>query len=162
MSVKAEPLDDPTLENVGDVDGGEIEIPTTSQRGTTKRSSRRVKSLTPPQSVGKEDSDSDTNVGENATTIVPNGEVADISAEESAPVPSPKKLTSTTPPVYEEKSLLDDLPTSPSKAKRPPIISEELQGPRPRLVIHKLVLVNFKSYAGCQEIGPFHKVRYFQ
>ncbi|WOO77651.1 Structural maintenance of chromosome0s protein 4 [Vanrija pseudolonga] len=30
-------------------------------------------------------------------------------------------------------------------------------GPKPRLVIHKLVLVNFKSYAGRQEIGPFHK-----
>lgn len=29
--------------------------------------------------------------------------------------------------------------------------------PKPRLTIHKLVLVNFKSYAGRQEIGPFHK-----
>ncbi len=33
------------------------------------------------------------------------------------------------------------------------------QGPKPRLTIHKLVLVNFKSYQGRQEIGPFHKVR---
>jgi structural maintenance of chromosome 4 len=31
------------------------------------------------------------------------------------------------------------------------------KGPTPRLTIHKLVLVNFKSYAGRQEIGPFHK-----
>jgi structural maintenance of chromosome 4 len=30
--------------------------------------------------------------------------------------------------------------------------------PKKRLVIHKLVLVDFKSYAGRQEIGPFHKV----
>lgn len=30
-------------------------------------------------------------------------------------------------------------------------------GPKARLTIHKLVLVNFKSYAGRQEIGPFHK-----
>ena len=29
--------------------------------------------------------------------------------------------------------------------------------PKPRLTIHKLVLVNFKSYADRQEIGPFHK-----
>ncbi|WFD00529.1 Structural maintenance of chromosomes protein 4 [Malassezia yamatoensis] len=29
--------------------------------------------------------------------------------------------------------------------------------PQRRLVIHKLVLENFKSYAGRQEIGPFHK-----
>ncbi|WFC96612.1 Structural maintenance of chromosomes protein 4 [Malassezia brasiliensis] len=31
------------------------------------------------------------------------------------------------------------------------------QAPQRRLVIHKLVLDNFKSYAGRQEIGPFHK-----
>ncbi|CAE6477337.1 unnamed protein product [Rhizoctonia solani] len=30
-------------------------------------------------------------------------------------------------------------------------------GPKKRLVIHKMALVNFKSYAGRQEIGPFHK-----
>lgn len=29
--------------------------------------------------------------------------------------------------------------------------------PPPRLVLHKLVLHNFKSYAGSQTIGPFHK-----
>ncbi len=158
VSVKAEPPDEPALEDVDDVSDGEVEVPATSQRKTTKRS-RKVKSLTPPPSVGKED---DTDVGENATAIVPNGEVADVLAEESTPVPSPKKLPSNIPLVYEEKSLLDDLPTSPSKARRQPLPFEEPQGPRPRLVIHKLVLVNFKSYAGCQEIGPFHKVRCFR
>ncbi|RPB15232.1 putative nuclear condensin complex subunit Smc4 [Morchella conica CCBAS932] len=34
--------------------------------------------------------------------------------------------------------------------------AEELAGPKPRLVITHLVLVNFKSYAGRQEVGPFH------
>lgn len=157
VAVKAEPPDEPALENIDDVDDGEIEVPVTSQRKITKRS-RKVKSLTPPQSVGKEE---DTDIGENATAIVPNSEVADV-FEESTPVPSPKKLPSNTPPVYEEKSLLDILPASPSKAKRPPFPLEDQQGPRPRLVIHKLVLVNFKSYAGCQEIGPFHRVGCFQ
>ncbi|KAH0542090.1 hypothetical protein FGG08_003470 [Glutinoglossum americanum] len=33
---------------------------------------------------------------------------------------------------------------------------EEPLGPRPRLVISHLVLLNFKSYAGRQEVGPFH------
>ena len=28
-----------------------------------------------------------------------------------------------------------------------------------RLMIHKMVNENFKSYAGIQELGPFHKVR---
>jgi structural maintenance of chromosome 4 len=32
------------------------------------------------------------------------------------------------------------------------------QGPKKRLVIRKMALVNFKSYKGRQEIGPFHKV----
>ncbi|KAJ9102655.1 hypothetical protein QFC19_004764 [Naganishia cerealis] len=35
-----------------------------------------------------------------------------------------------------------------------PVVS---QASKKRLVIHKLVLVDFKSYAGRQEIGPFHK-----
>jgi hypothetical protein len=29
---------------------------------------------------------------------------------------------------------------------------------KPRLIIHKIVLENFKSYAGVKEIGPFHSV----
>ena len=31
--------------------------------------------------------------------------------------------------------------------------------PKPRLAIKKMVLENFKSYAGAQHVGPFHKVR---
>ena len=31
-------------------------------------------------------------------------------------------------------------------------------GPKKRLVIKKMVLENFKSYAGAQHVGPFHKV----
>jgi structural maintenance of chromosome 4 len=158
VTVKAEPPDEPSLESTDNVDDGKMEVPATSQRKITKQS-RKVKSLTPPRSVGEED---DADIDENATAIVPNGEVADVLAEESTPVPSPKKLPPNTPPVYEERSLLDNLPTSPSKAKRPPVPLEDLQGPGPRLVIHKLVLVNFKSYAGCQEIGPFHRVSCFQ
>ncbi|KAG8836353.1 hypothetical protein FRC17_005639 [Serendipita sp. 399] len=59
----------------------------------------------------------------------------------------------------EEENIVLETPT-----KRPPLIfsptkpePEEDKGPKPRLVIHKIVLVNFKSYAGRQEIGPFHK-----
>lgn len=29
---------------------------------------------------------------------------------------------------------------------------------QPRLVIREMVLENFKSYAGAQRVGPFHKV----
>ncbi|KAJ2917163.1 hypothetical protein MD484_g3255, partial [Candolleomyces efflorescens] len=56
----------------------------------------------------------------------------------------------------EETSLFDPIPI-PKPADLPQAVEEEPQGPKARLVIHKLALVNFKSYAGRQEIGPFHK-----
>lgn len=42
-----------------------------------------------------------------------------------------------------------------SRALAAPIVEEET-GPKPRTVIENLVLINFKSYAGRQEVGPFH------
>ncbi|CAA7264900.1 unnamed protein product [Cyclocybe aegerita] len=56
----------------------------------------------------------------------------------------------------EEKSLFDP-PPMPAPSSLPQTIPEEPIGPKARLVIHKMALVNFKSYAGRQEIGPFHK-----
>lgn len=60
----------------------------------------------------------------------------------------------------EEGSLLEpEVARSPTpKPQVQPVAHIEPQGPTSRLVIHKMVLVNFKSYAGRQEIGPFHKV----
>lgn len=39
----------------------------------------------------------------------------------------------------------------------PNLTSEPLNDSEPRLTIKSLVLENFKSYAGVQEIGPFHR-----
>ena len=159
VSVKAEPVDEFSL-GKSDNDGGEEDkIPTAAKRRAAQRSSRKVKSMT-PQPDEDEDSIADTQLDEKAKAVShnSNGEPA-LSAERSTPVPSPKKLPLTTSVVHEEeKSLLDDLPISPAKARHAPPPLEEPKGPYPRLVIHKLVLVDFKSYAGRQEIGPFHKV----
>ncbi|KAI6154283.1 hypothetical protein BKA82DRAFT_4099537 [Pisolithus tinctorius] len=58
----------------------------------------------------------------------------------------------------EEKSLLEPREPRPKPQSQIQISpAEEPSGPRSRLVIHKIALVNFKSYAGRQEIGPFHK-----
>ncbi|KAI0640132.1 RecF/RecN/SMC protein [Trametes polyzona] len=57
----------------------------------------------------------------------------------------------------EEHSLLDPPLSSIPRAASQSAAPEEPQGNKPRLVIHKMALVNFKSYAGRQEIGPFHK-----
>jgi structural maintenance of chromosome 4 len=34
----------------------------------------------------------------------------------------------------------------------------EVGHPKKRLMIREMVLENFKSYAGAQHVGPFHKV----
>ncbi|KAI9654900.1 MAG: hypothetical protein M1831_005269 [Alyxoria varia] len=39
---------------------------------------------------------------------------------------------------------------------KPSVVPEEPVEPRPRMVITYLILHNFKSYAGKQEVGPFH------
>ena len=36
--------------------------------------------------------------------------------------------------------------------------SPTVNTPKTRLVIKEMVLENFKSYAGAQRVGPFHKV----
>ena len=35
--------------------------------------------------------------------------------------------------------------------------NSRMEGAKPRLMIQKVILENFKSYAGIKEIGPFHK-----
>lgn len=51
----------------------------------------------------------------------------------------------------QQKDLLMSSPT-----KRQTVIKPVVRVNEPRLVISKLVLTNFKLYAGVQEIGPFH------
>ena len=79
-------------------------------------------------------------------------------ASKKAPAPSPIPEAED----EEEHSLLDPQTLrTPSRSQPQVQVApvEEPQGPKSRLVIHKMALVNFKSYAGRQEIGPFHKVR---
>lgn len=70
---------------------------------------------------------------------------------------SPRKAAP--PPVESDEEPSMEQPPAPiPPTQPPPPAPEEPEGPRARLVIHKIALVNFKSYAGRQEIGPFHKV----
>ena len=68
-------------------------------------------------------------------------EVEEEEDETMAPTPTP--LSSNTPP-------LPSPSTTTTKAGK--------EQPKPRLVIKSMVLENFKSYAGAQHVGPFHKV----
>jgi structural maintenance of chromosome 4 len=75
--------------------------------------------------------------------------------------PRPKEKRVAAPVELDEE---DNIVLEPPTPRPPPVFSPakptqpDDTGPKPRLVIHKLALVNFKSYAGRQEIGPFHKV----
>ena len=73
-----------------------------------------------------------------------------------------RRVSATPPPEEageEEKSLFEP-PPMPEPPSLPKTMPEEPSGPKARLVIHKMALVNFKSYARRQEIGPFHKVSF--
>ncbi|KAI9444561.1 RecF/RecN/SMC [Lactarius indigo] len=107
---------------------------------TTSRTSSRSKSVL-RKVQGSDDEDDDGEPSHPTKKSRPSHELEDVHEEDEE----------------DEKSLLDDLPISPVKARHAPPPVEDPKGPYPRLVIHKLVLVNFKSYAGRQEIGPFHK-----
>ena len=83
--------------------------------------------------------------------------LADITAiaanEQNAVPPSPGELAKTRPAeVIFEKPM--DIVVRTRAMGIPKL--EEPTGPRARMVIKDLVLINFKSYAGRQEVGPFH------
>ncbi|KIK94429.1 hypothetical protein PAXRUDRAFT_448671 [Paxillus rubicundulus Ve08.2h10] len=79
---------------------------------------------------------------------------ANNNSSPSQPSQTPKRAA---PVDEEERSLLEPRARPPTQSQPPPV--EEPNVLKARLVIHKMALVNFKSYAGRQEIGPFHKVR---
>ena len=66
--------------------------------------------------------------------------------EEETMAPTLTPLSSNTPPL-----------PSPSTTTTKTASGKKEQ-PKPRLVIKSMVLENFKSYAGAQHVGPFHKV----
>ncbi|KAK0209223.1 RecF/RecN/SMC N terminal domain-containing protein [Desarmillaria ectypa] len=94
----------------------------------------RVRSPTPPQQTEVED------------------DIAEKPSSSRAPSLRVEART-----IEAEGSLLDQISRAPPTSQAPATQLEEPQGPQRRLVIHKMALVNFKSYAGRQEIGPFHK-----
>ena len=74
-------------------------------------------------------------------------EMTEFEEEEETMAPTPAPLSSNTPPL-----------PSPSTTTTKTASGKKEQ-PKPRLVIKSMVLENFKSYAGAQHVGPFHKVR---
>nr|WJN25104.1 condensin complex subunit [Tranzscheliella williamsii] len=128
-------------------DKGEIEQSPSARRSAVlpKFPTHRPNPLTKRTKQLKEESDSEDD-GHSDTS-----EASFKEAYEGAPEP---RVESSTPsaPSTPSSQLLKQIatPSKPAPATTP-------AGPLKRLVIHKMVLNDFKSYAGRQEIGPFHK-----
>lgn len=65
----------------------------------------------------------------------------------------PREPSQSVSKVYDSQSTKDDIQSGTMPSQTVPSPAK----PSARLVIQKIVLVNFKSYYGRQEIGPFHK-----
>jgi len=72
--------------------------------------------------------------------------------------PKPTQLQADEEGRREEFRLVDPIPM-PTPETLAQSIYEQPSGPQTRLVIHKIVLVNFMSYAWQRIIGPCHQVR---
>jgi structural maintenance of chromosome 4 len=136
------------------VSKGKVTPPVSQSKASTPRASR-VSAAAP--AAAQEDSESE-----------PDDLLADLPRTPLRGAPTPKRPHPATDD--EGSGPADSSPNMPSSVlpktpgARPPMstIATPAAAPvsnrsKPRLTIHKLVLVNFKSYAGRQEIGPFHK-----
>eukprot|EP01105_Mastigella_eilhardi_P003137 TRINITY_DN1399_c0_g2_i3.p1 TRINITY_DN1399_c0_g2~~TRINITY_DN1399_c0_g2_i3.p1 ORF type:complete len:1216 (-),score=473.70 TRINITY_DN1399_c0_g2_i3:575-4222(-) len=85
------------------------------------------------------------------------GKAAESESEEESGGSSDKQQKEENPQKQSQKAK--EKPASQhSQASLLQMPSAQLHQPqKPRLIITKMVLENFKSYAGVQEIGPFHK-----
>ena len=96
------------------------------------------------------------------TTVTDTEDDEPLDEAPSFRTPRPKEKRVAAPVELDDE---ENIVLEPPTPRPPPIFSPakptqlEDTGPKPRLVIYKLALVNFKSYAGRQEIGPFHKAR---
>lgn len=139
-----------------------------SDASEAKRKGRRAATRKVSDKRRKQQADRIQDVDEDETALPTpsghNGNQNDSDMEDELPdfKPriSPKKPRQSMQPQpveeEEEMSLFEPLPV-PSQPKVVPPSQEEPAGPKTRLIIHKMALVNFKSYAGRQVIGPFHK-----
>lgn len=103
-------------------------------------------------------SQNSTNSSGNAHQQDPEINITPESPEDLADIPPPtprQPFPSPTP--RRPNQTPGQIPSTPLPQSQTQTAPPPPAKPKARLTIHKLVLVNFKSYAGRQEIGPFHK-----
>lgn len=135
------------VEDVDDPEKEEVSSKDSKKEVRSRRSKARV-SIEEPQKEEEEEHESEDDI-----------EVIPLRKSQKAPPPAQPEVKQPMPAEEdeEERSLFEPIPM-PAPETLTQAMPEQPSGPVARLVIHKIVLVNFKSYAGRQEIGPFHKV----
>ncbi|KIY69191.1 hypothetical protein CYLTODRAFT_394097 [Cylindrobasidium torrendii FP15055 ss-10] len=138
-----------------------------TSRGTKSRASSRQPSAKPPSrgrkgrskpapvEDEKDEQEEDEPKSESPPGPTSLGPVPEVDEDDEEQMPDPEKEhdKDMSPPASLNPKISSQIPPL---AQAPPEIKED-EGPRKRLVINRLVLENFKSYAGRQTIGPFHK-----
>jgi len=95
---------------------------------------------------------------EEGPTVVPSSPQQSASSDMLAPPPNTFANSSRqSSPNGNAFAKRNSIASSEAAATTAAAVKEPTIELTPRLVIEKMVLVNFKSYAGRQEIGPFHK-----
>ncbi len=123
-----------------DEEADEVQSPSARRVSkAAKPSSSRTKTRVAEQDEEEEEQHPDSDASETSFK----------EARTGTPEPTEASASALSQPRTPSSNLLKQIATPARPA--PPA------GPAKRLVIHKMVLIDFKSYAGRQEIGPFHK-----
>ncbi|XP_077468486.1 structural maintenance of chromosomes protein 4 [Stigmatopora argus] len=122
------------------------------------KSAKRSTAAASSKSAGKGSQPRDDSSSEDELDGAPRGSHSNGQGKEARPPPPPPKPT-TDPPAGEAAEAVDSRPLEEIlgsiPAPPPPAMTNEPGAPR--LMITHLVNRNFKSYAGDQILGPFHK-----
>ncbi|KAG0242079.1 hypothetical protein BGW41_004895 [Actinomortierella wolfii] len=102
-----------------------------------------------------DNTDNDKALPETSSASRPSTPATVPNAEDIPSVSSPAPATSSS----QIQEHTEGRPSTVPLSQEPPKVKEEEEEKEnvPRLVIEKMVLINFKSYAGRREIGPFHR-----
>lgn len=110
----------------------------------------------PPTPTPQAHEEDDRSATPRASSGAPEIRIERADSDDNDEVSTVGQKTPTKPPRSSSEKPVTPL-RSPHTSAPAPAPRPAQSGPKSRLTIHKLVLVNFKSYAGRQEIGPFHK-----
>ncbi|KAK7520029.1 nuclear condensin-like protein complex subunit Smc4 [Phyllosticta citriasiana] len=118
-------------------------------RQKTARETSEKPDHTPQQESAKADNHENT---KRETSASPQPDKLAVPPASQAPIESPMAARIDPRAAMMERPM--DIAARARAAAQP--LSQEPQPPKARMVITWLVLTNFKSYAGRQEVGPFH------